>query len=251
MGELPKETSTRAEHEIAHGQWLVAHDPEQTWGWGTPAGQLRAARRAGLIVEGARLAPGKRALEVGCGTGNFTERFATSGANIVAVDISSDLLELARRRGLASDRVVFLAKRFEECDIDGPFDAVIGSSILHHLDISAALPKMFDLLKPGGWFSFAEPNYLNPQVFLERKLRFLPIFNYTSPDETAFVRWPLGRQLSAAGFANVSIQPFDWLHPRVPPMLIKTVLAAAQIMERTPVIREFAGSLCIRAQRPR
>ena len=74
-----------------------------------------------------------RVLEVGCGTGMFTEMFANRGAEIVAVDISPDLLKKARARGLAN--VKFCEKRFEDCDLDGSFDAVIGSSTLHHLDV--------------------------------------------------------------------------------------------------------------------
>jgi SAM-dependent methyltransferase len=244
------ESSSRADREIRHGEWLARHDTEAVWGWGTPAGRLRAQRRADLIVRGGQLGPGRRALEIGCGTGNFTALFAGSGATIIAVDISPDLLERARERGLPPDRVTFLRKRFEECDIDGPFDAVIGSSILHHLEIGAALPLILRLLKPGGWFSFAEPNYLNPQVFLERTLQFLPAFQYTSPDETAFIRWSFARQLRAAGFTGVSIVPFDWLHPQTPPKAIGAVLKLGAILERAPVLREFSGSLYISAHRP-
>jgi len=79
--------------------------------------------------------------------------FAQSGASIVAVDISDDLLEMADKRGLPKERIAFLNKLFETCDVEGPFDAVIGSSILHHLDIGVSLKRIFDLLKPGGWMS--------------------------------------------------------------------------------------------------
>lgn len=183
--------SSQAEHEIAHGKKLVEVDPERIWGWGTPAGRLRALRRAEMIANGAGLGPGVRALEIGCGTGIFTEKFAETGTHLVAVDISADLLKRARDRGLSPARVRFLEKRFEECDVDGPFDAIIGSSVLHHLILNLALVKIFDLLKPGGRISFAEPNMLNPQIFLERKFRRLHLFWYISLDETAFVRWQL------------------------------------------------------------
>jgi SAM-dependent methyltransferase len=220
------------------------------WGWGTPAGKLRAARRATLIAQGAKLGPGVRALEIGCGTGLFTDAFAVTGATIVAVDISPELLEIAKQRGLPAEQVTFIAKPFEECAVDGPFDAVIGSSILHHLEIGAALERIYQLLKPGGTLSFAEPNYLNPQVFLERKLRFLPMFAYTSPDETAFVRWSFAKKLRSLGFTEISITPFDWLHPHVPAKAIGTVLKLGAIIERAPLLREFAGSLYIKARRP-
>jgi SAM-dependent methyltransferase len=247
---MPPPVRARGENEIAHGRKLAGEDPELVWGWGTPAGRLRAARRGALVAEAAGLTEGTHALEVGCGSGLFTEMFAARGARLLAVDISPDLLEYARRRGLPAGRVEFREVEFERCALDGPFDAVIGSSVLHHLEQPAALGRMFDLLRPGGVLSFAEPNLLNPQVFAERTLRFLPCFRYVSPDETAFVRWRLARTLREVGFVEVSIRPFDWLHPSTPRPLIPLVRALGAVLERLPLAREFAGSLCIRAIRP-
>jgi SAM-dependent methyltransferase len=243
--------SQRKEHEIVHGAMLAQGDPEAIWGWGTPAGQRRARRRAHLIATGARLGPGVQALEIGCGTGMFTAMFAQTGARVLAVDLSPELLARARTRGLPPQQVQFLEKPFEECDVDGPFDAVIGSSVLHHLDLNRALPKIFALLRPGGVLSFAEPNLLNPQVYLERRFHYLPRFWYVSPDETAFVRRRLAAQLAQTGFSQVSITPFDWLHPATPPGLIDLVGRLGSLLERVPLVREFAGSLYIRAERPR
>jgi SAM-dependent methyltransferase len=241
---------TRYRDEIHHGQWLCHQETEVVWGWGTPAGRLRAERRASLILAGAAIGPDSRVLEIGCGTGLFTEEFAATGCRIFAVDISPELLAKARRRKLPEERVTFLAKPFEECDVEGPFDAIIGSSVLHHLDLGRAMARMKELLKPGGRISFAEPNMLNPQVFLERKLRFLPMFSYTSPDETAFVRWNLAARLRDAGFAQIEIQPFDWLHPAIPEPLIGAVKSLGRALESLPAAREFAGSLRIHATLP-
>jgi 2-polyprenyl-3-methyl-5-hydroxy-6-metoxy-1,4-benzoquinol methylase len=140
----------RARRDIEHGKHLANSDPEKVWGWGTPAGRLRAQRRANLIATGARLGPGLRVLEIGCGTGMFTEIFAQTGAYIVAVDISASLLERAKARKLPEENVCFMEMRFEDCDLNDPFDAVIGSSILHHLEYKDAFIKIFQLLKPNG-----------------------------------------------------------------------------------------------------
>ncbi len=243
--------STRAQNEIIHGRMLARQlDTETMWGWGTPAGKLRAERRAKLIVEGGALKAGVNALEIGCGSGNFTELFAETGANILAVDISSDLLEKARQRNLPADRVTFLEARFEDAKVKGPFDSIIGSSVLHHLEIEAAVKHIFDLLKPGGRFSFAEPNMLNPQVFLERRFHWLPAFSYVSPDETALVRWQFKKQLQRAGFTEIRLVPFDWLHPVTPKPLIRWARKVGSVLERLPAAREFAGSLHIVARRP-
>ncbi len=146
--------------------------------------------------------------------------FARSGSAILAVDISSDLLERAWARGLPSERVRFLERRFEECEVEGPFDAVIGSSVLHHLDMRRALPRIVSLLAPGGRMCFAEPNYLNPQVFAERIPFLRRWMRHISPDETAFVRFLLAGTLRRAGLVEVEILPSSWLHPATPGCLI-------------------------------
>jgi len=238
----------RAAHEIQHGEFLAQGDTEQIWGWDSPAGRVRAKRRAELIGLGAQLGPDSRVLEIGCGTGGFTEMFAQTGCSIVAVDISPALLEKANTRGLPKDRVRFMEKRFEDCDVDGPFDAVIGSSVLHHLELADALGKICGLLKPKGIMSFAEPNMLNPQIFAERKFRRL--FPQVSPDETAFVRWRLKKLLLDTGFQDIEIVPFDWLHPAVPRPLISLISAIGRVAEWAPLLREFSGSLHIKAVRP-
>ncbi len=248
MGE---QKSPKAEREIIHGRLIAGRDPESIWGWKTPAGKVRAKRRAEWISESAHLGPGRKILEIGCGTGMFTQIFAETGARIVAVDISYELIETARSRGLPADRVIFLQKRFEDCDVDGPFDAVIGSSILHHLDIEEALERIYELLKPGGIMSFSEPNMLNPQIMVQKNVPLIKARMGDSPDETAFFRWRLRDLLLEAGFAGVSILPYDWLHPATPASMIETVARAGRVLEMLPIIREFAGSLHIRCHRPR
>ena len=176
--------------------------------------------------------------------------FAATGARIFAVDISAELLAKARLRNLPTAQVTFCEKQFEDCDVDGPFDAILGSSILHHIDIDPSLERIKELLKRGGRISFAEPNMLNPQVFLERSFHYLPAFSYISPDETAFVRWSLARKLRGAGFDNITIKPFDWLHPATPEPLIGFVKIIGRLAEAIPAVREFSGSLYINACLP-
>lgn len=53
---------------------------------------------------------------------------------------------------------------------DDTFDVVYGGAILHHLDLSAALPEIRRVLKPGGMVVFAEPLDVNPVARLIRVL---------------------------------------------------------------------------------
>ena len=250
MMEQAGERSARARHEIEHGRKLAVADTELIWGWGTPAGIRRARRRADLLALGAGLGPGVTVLEIGCGTGLFTEMLAATGAGIVAVDISEDLLSKARGRGLDPGQVRFIGGRFEDMELYGPFDAVVGSSVLHHLDVRESLGRIHGLLRPGGRLAFAEPNLLNPQIFAERSFSFLPCFAHVSPDETAFVRWRMAAWLDRAGFEEVAVTPFDWLHPATPTVMIPKVQRLGRLLERLPGLAELAGSLWIRGRRP-
>ncbi len=234
----------RATNEMKHFRKLASANAELALGWGTAAGRIRAQRRAALISEGAHLSSHVRALEIGCGIGTFTEMFAATGAKLTAVDLSSELLSMANHK-LAN--VEFLQGRFEDMDFERAFDAVIGSSILHHLDLEEALPKIFNALKPKGIMCFTEPNMLNPQVFAERTFRRL--FWYVSPDETAFVRFKLKALLEGFGFSKVEVIPFEWLHPLAPKRLIRICQSVGSALEKLPLVSEFSGSLCINCMR--
>jgi SAM-dependent methyltransferase len=241
--------SDRANNEIEHGKKLLELGAEKIWGWGTPAGKVRAARRANWINQAAGLGPGKRVLEIGCGTGIFTEHFAASGAQVVAVDISEELIEKARARGLPPN-VELIHTSFEALKPGRPFDAVVGSSVLHHLDVEPALDSIYSLLKPGGSIAFGEPNMLNPQVMAQKNIAWLKERMGDSPDETAFFRWELDFLLRQRGFEEIEILPLDWLHPFTHRSFIRLTQKMGNLLEKVPLIKEAAGSLYIRARRP-
>lgn len=238
----------RLEREIAHGKHLAESGQGQLWYWSTPAGQIRFQRRYAMLTS--HITPEMQVLEVGCGPGYFTKMLAQTRARITAIDISPDLLEFARKT-VTAENVVFRAENAYQLSYpDNAFDTIIGSSILHHLDIDQALKEFRRVLRPGGWMFFTEPNMLNPQVFLERHVRFIGKMFYTSPDETAFVRWSLKKKLLQYQFTDVRITPFDFLHPLIPPSLIPAVKGLGDLLEKTPLIKDIAGSLYLVARKP-
>lgn len=234
--------------EIEHGE-NIADQAESIWNWSSPAGKRRATRRAAMIAEAAGLSPKMHVLELGCGTGLFTETFARFGTRVTAVDISPPLLEQARARQLPPT-VEFRVEDAEQLSFDdATFDAVIGSSVLHHVAVAEALAEARRVLKPGGRLAFTEPNMMNPHVAIERKVPVVRRWAGVSPKETAFFRWGMARQLREAGFDNIRITPFDFLHPVVPGPLVRMVNCMGTVFEQMPVIREIAGSLLISAAR--
>jgi SAM-dependent methyltransferase len=235
----------RIAREIQHGRFLAQHGAGEIWNWESPAGKLRWARRVKML--GNHLGPGMSVLEMGCGAGYFTGELARSGAGIVAIDVSPELLEIAQANSSAPN------VRYEvqnACELNYPdalFDSVVGNSVLHHLEIEAALHEIYRVLKPGGSVYFTEPNMLNPQIAIQKNVPWIKRKLGDSPDETAFFRWPLRRLLEQTGYRDIRIDPFDFLHPKTPVPLIDRLSALGRFLENVPVISEFAGSLYIRA----
>jgi len=238
----------RKKSELEHGKILSLKN-NVYWERTTAAGIRRNARRTDLIIARANMVPGKRVLEIGCGNGIFTEKFSGTGAMITALDLSPHLLALAQKQ-ITAPNVSFIAGDAEKLDFpDESFDAVVGVSILHHLDHKTALKEMRRVLRPGGKIVFSEPNMLNPQIMLQKNIPFLKKMAGDSEYETAYFRWPMQKSLAQIGFSNIIITPFDWVHPLVPNFLIKLAEKIGAFLEKTPVIKEFAGSLFIYAER--
>jgi len=234
--------------EIEHGR-LIADRAEAVWNWSSPAGRQRAARRGRLIIEAAGLSAGDRVLELGCGTGLFSRQFAATGCRLTAIDVSPELLAAASEKVTAGGATFMVADAEDVPFGDGDFDAVIGSSVLHHLDIDRALAEIRRVLRPGGRMAFAEPNMMNPQIALQRSVPLFRRWAGESPEETAFFRRGLARKLRERGFGEVRIEPFDFLHPVTPRALIPVVRGIGEWLEHAPGIREIAGSLMISAVR--
>lgn len=81
---------------------------------------------------------GKRVLEIGCGIGTDTINFARAGAEVTAVDLSVESLDLTRKRadvfGL-SDRIQFFevnAERLSEFIPAEKYDLVYSFGVIHH-----------------------------------------------------------------------------------------------------------------------
>jgi ubiquinone/menaquinone biosynthesis C-methylase UbiE len=237
----------RLVHEIEHGRFLRAGGAGEIWNWTSPAGKIRWRRRVQMLT--GHLRPQMKALELGCGTGFFTAEIAASGASITAIDISPDLLQEAAEN-VKADNVTFLCENAYAMSFpDASFDSVIGSSVLHHLELEQALSEIFRVLKDGGIACFTEPNMLNPQIALQKNIPWLKCRLGDSPDETAFFAWRIKRKLVEHGFTDIVVTPFDFLHPGIPARLIPLIKPLCDYAEEIPLLRSIAGSLYIKCRK--
>ena len=102
------------------------------------------------LVDAVVAASPRRVLEVGCGWGELAEWIAReTGAEVVAVDLSPRMVELARERGIDATVADVQALPFA----DGKFDLVVAAWMLYHVpDLDRGLAEIARVLRPGGTF---------------------------------------------------------------------------------------------------
>jgi len=234
-------------NEINHSRFLSGRNTAMAWNRITVAGLHRWARRASLLASG--IGPQMQVLEIGCGTGDLTQVLLRQTSQLTAVDISPEFVEIVKERYRDTGIVVKTSDVSHLPFNDHTFDFVTGNSVLHHLEINPALAEIRRVLKPGGMMAFAEPNMLNPHIAIQKNIRWIKRVLGDSPDETAFIRWKLKKNIILAGFRNIVVRPFDFLYPWTPSPFIRPVDHLGSFIEKTPLIREIAGSLYIRAMK--
>lgn len=103
-----------------------------------------------LIVDNRR-----RALDLGAGTGNLTGKLLQMGYEVIAVDISSEMRAILRKRyraHLEAKKLVVVTSAIEDAFFEeGEFDLVACYSVLHHLpDYTEVLQRLSTFLRKGG-----------------------------------------------------------------------------------------------------
>lgn len=149
-------------------------------------------------------------LEYGCGDGENTVALAKRGAGrVIALDISPDLVEIARRRlaanGVTSGVEFVVGSAHDVPLADESVDVVFGMAILHHLDLRLAAREVRRVLRTGGRAIFQEPVRSSPLLRAARKL--IP---YRAPDVSPFERPLTDRELEefAAGYSSYRAKAF-------------------------------------------
>lgn len=131
-------------------------------------------------------------LDLGCGTGNLTSILWERGYDMIGIDLSNDMLNVARVKGVAgkadsSGQILYLCQDMREFELYGTVDAIVCmTDVMNYITQSDDILKVFRLAK----------NYLNPGGVLifdinsAYKLESIIGNNtFTYDDEQVFYAW--------------------------------------------------------------
>ncbi len=108
------------------------------------------------LVRLAGLKPGDRVVEIGCGTGQATVPLAERGLAVTAIELGTELADVARTRLSGFPAVQVITGAFEDWQPPAePADAVVAVSSLHWVPAPLRYTRPHQLLRPGGFLAVA------------------------------------------------------------------------------------------------
>jgi ubiquinone/menaquinone biosynthesis C-methylase UbiE len=121
---------------------------------GYPADLLRD------LIELTGVGPGRRILEIGCGTAQLTVPLAQTGASLVAVELGANLARIARQKlSSFSDVEVHIAD-FDTLSLPPePFDLVVAATAFPWLDPATRVEKCAHTLRRGGMLAIIDTHW--------------------------------------------------------------------------------------------
>ena len=192
---------------------------------------------------------GQRVVDFGCGSGGNTVLLTRRGAHVYGLDISEDLIRLARRRLLVSGRqneAAFIVGSAHDAPFpDASIDVVFGNAILHHLNLELAAREVLRILKPGGRAIFQEP--VRNSAFIRFIRSLIP---YQAPAVSPYERPLTDTEIVdfARDFSHVTVQAFCLPHVQVGRVLPLVRRAWRQLyaldsllLRRAPALSHYAS----------
>jgi ubiquinone/menaquinone biosynthesis C-methylase UbiE len=200
------------------------------------------------------LKKGASVVEVGCGSGHQTLHILRRGGDVVGVDLSEEMLRMARRKIQSesfvghADFVIGTAENLPLCDAS--FDAAVICGSLHHFsDPPAALLKLTKTLKTGGKIYLLEPHKSPVRFIFDLMMRQWPLWQEEANEDPLFQASQLRAWLKA-GEVNCSIRYSTYLPPhlfyfvkgRAGHVLLSTT---DRIFSSVPWVRRLAGVIIV------
>lgn len=102
------------------------------------------------VVELLSPASGEKILDVGCGTGDLAYEISKTGATVVGMDFSAEMIEKAQ---VKYPTIHFFTGNGEQFQLDETFDAVFSNAALHWMkNAKQVVENVWNVLNSGGRF---------------------------------------------------------------------------------------------------
>lgn len=164
-------------------------------------------------------------LDIGAGTGLLSALLLQKypEGKITLIDISSNMLDVARERFSDNPNVRFVVTDYSREDIQGRYDLVCSALSIHHLeqgDKRRLFSRIFEALNPGGLFVNADQAEAQSEWLSRRNIEYWDAFVSASPFPRDELKAAMKRRdtldrnaplldqvtwLSKAGFSGVDI----------------------------------------------
>jgi SAM-dependent methyltransferase/uncharacterized protein YbaR (Trm112 family) len=165
------------------------------------------------------ISKGMLVAEIGCGSGRQTLPLLRAGTDMIAIDLSEDMLRLARHKVLAealASQVDFLVASAENLPLaNNTFDAAVIFGSLHHFSHpSAALLNVARTMRPGSHFYMLEPHKSPVRFIFDWMMRRWMLWKEEANEAPLFTASQFGSWLGAGGF-DVQFRYATYLPPHL------------------------------------
>ncbi|MES9991590.1 MAG: class I SAM-dependent methyltransferase [Candidatus Thiodiazotropha sp.] len=196
---------------------LFRKSPEKFWNLiaskyaASPIADETAYQKKIKIIK-SYLTSGDRVLDIGCGTGTQCDDLANRVKQVIGIDISSKLLNIAEKRrderGIENVQFIQTTVFDDRLETNG-FNVVMAFYVLHFCEnVDEVISRIYDLLKPGGLFiletvCLGDKNIASGKLIRSAgKLGFLPLINLLTTQQ-------LELELEQSGFYLVEKTKFS------------------------------------------
>lgn len=191
----------------------------------------------------------KDILEIGCGTGKYTEIFKTFTDSLTAIDISSGMIDEAKKINPEVDFYIGDCEELSDFE-DSSFDIVVGIyTFAYYPNKLKALNSIKRVLRPGGIFFNLDMNGLSPiyAYTAYKKTNNMDIWHKYIKENTLK---NLSKLYDNAGFTIIHKNNINWVPHTLSKKYVNLCSPIDKIFSKIPIIRQYALRIVIIAKKP-
>src|SRR3989344_6742626 len=186
---------------------------------------------------------GKKVLDVGCGTGDFSLILILYASEVVGIDLAEASIILAKTKMPLGNIKFIVSSAYEMPFPDDSFDIVVCRNMLHHLDEpEKAIKECSRLAKT---IVIIESNGINPYRQIMKRVSKV----YKERGEGAILVSQLKKMLNNNGFRVQRQKYGTFIPPAAPRWSLGFLTWIEKIVEKTPLIKFFGGTYIAIAQK--